>query len=203
MPAQTTILREFSLAIDLAKALRRLGDKRPIGRVDNSLWRSLTEGKEKLLSMVRPAAVYGILDYEETNRNPIFDHARKVALAVCTAGPEVEREIGRLFQEDEILKALVLDALASEVVKEVVWQTDGEIVRLALASGLWPSKRFSPGYRGWDLNEQRFVFEKIPAGEIGVTLTASSMMVPRKSLSFRVNFYPERSLTTRCLPDPR
>jgi hypothetical protein len=203
MPVEATILREFELAIDLAKALHRLGDKRPLDRVDSSLQRSLAEGKDKLLSIIRPAAVYVILDYEETNRNPIFDGARKVALAVCTAGSEVEREIGRLFQEDEILKALVLDALASEVVKEVVWQTDEQIVRLAFASGLWPSKRFSPGYRGWDLHEQRFVFEKVPAGEIGVTLTASSMMVPRKSLSFRVNFYPERSLTTRRFSEPR
>ena len=201
MPTEIKTVRNFPLTIDLAKALHRLGDKRPFRMIDDSLKKSLAEGKEKLFSLLRPAAIYGILDYEETNRHPIFDRARKVALAVCTAGPEVEKEIGRLFQNDDILKGLILDALASEAVKEVVWETERLIVERALALGLWPSKRFSPGYRGWDLKEQRFVFEKIPAGEIGVSLTESFMMVPRKSLSLRINFYPDRGLTTRWFPD--
>jgi hypothetical protein len=193
------IIKDFSLTIDLSKAFHRLGDKRPYHRIDGSLKRSLAEGREKLFSLLRPAAIYRILDYEETNRHPVFAEARKVALAVSTVGLEAEKEIGRLFRKDEILKALILDALASEAVKEVVWETERVIVGEALVLGLWPSKRFSPGYKGWDLEEQRFVFNKIPAGKIGVTLTESCMMIPRKSLSLRINFYSERSLTTRRL----
>jgi hypothetical protein len=195
------IIKDFPLTIDLSKAFHRLGDKRPYHRIDDSLKRALAEGKEKLFPLLRPTAIYGILDYEETNRHPVFAEARKVALAVSTVGMEVEKEIGRLFQNDEILKALILDALGSEAVKEVVWETERLIVGEALALGLWPSKRFSPGYKGWDLKEQRFVFEKIPAGEIGVTLNESCMMIPRKSLSLRINFYPDRDMTTRPLPD--
>lgn len=201
MPSEIQIVKDFTFVIDLQKALNRLGDKRPYHKTDDSLKKSLAEGKEKLLSLVRPAAAYGILDYEETNGHPIFDKAKKVALAVCTIGPEVERDINGLFQKDEVLKALILDSLASEAVKEVVWETERLIVERALALRLWPSKRFSPGYRGWDLKEQQFVFDKIPAVEIGVSLTESFMMVPRKSLSMRINFYPDRALTTRWLPD--
>jgi len=64
--------------------------------------------------------------------------------------------------------------------------------------GLWPSKRFSPGYKKWKLDEQRFIFDILPAQDIGVRLHQESwMMIPRKSVSFRLNFYPDKSLTTR------
>jgi len=35
---------------------------------------------------------------------------------------------------------------------------------------------------------------------IGVKLNDSCMMIPRKSNSFRINFYADRTLTTRRLP---
>jgi cobalamin-dependent methionine synthase I len=65
--------------------------------------------------------------------------------------------------------------------------------------GLWPSKRYAPGYRGWHLSDQAFLFRMVGADAIGVRLTDSFMMVPRKSYSFRINFYREKRLTTRKL----
>lgn len=197
MASEITVIRDFGFVLDARKVLNRLGEKRPDHKIDAALRRTLEEEKERLLSLLQPASIYLILNDDETNRHAIFDRAVKVALAVCTIGRETERETARLFQDQEVLRALILDSLASEAVKEVVWRTEDQIVRDALSLGLWPSKRFSPGYRGWDLREQRFVFEKVPADKIGVTLTESMMMVPRKTLSFRINLYSDRRLTTR------
>jgi len=64
------------------------------------------------------------------------------------------------------------------------------------ALGLWPGKRFAPGYKGWDVSGQKLIFSVLPAAEIGVRLTESFMMIPRKSYSFRINYFKNQALTT-------
>jgi len=45
-------------------------------------------------------------------------------------------------------------------------------------------KRFSPGYRGWHVHEQRKLFLLLkPEDKIGVTLTEGDLMIPEKSTS--------------------
>ena len=79
----------------------------------------------------------------------------------------------------------------------IAMQADRIIAQAARDMGLWPSKRFSAGYGIWDIREQAYVFSMLPAEEIGVRLTDTFMMVPRKSVSFRINFYLNREQTTR------
>jgi hypothetical protein len=76
-------------------------------------------------------------------------------------------------------------------------QSDQILAEKAREMNLWPSKRFSPGYAKWDIKEQRFIFRILSAADIVVRLTESCMMVPRKSISFRINFYKEQKLSTR------
>jgi len=98
---------------------------------------------------------------------------------------------------NEMTRALILDALGSEAAEEVAIQSDRTLAEKAREMNLWPSKRFSPGYGKWDVKEQRFIFRLLPAADIEVRLTESCMMVPRKSVSFRINFYKDQKLTTR------
>jgi hypothetical protein len=101
------------------------------------------------------------------------------------------------MKNDKLMKGLVLDAIGSEAVEQVARQTDTILCKKAQDMDLWPSKRFSPGYKAWDIEEQRYVFRVIPGEDIGVTLNKSCMMIPRKSVSFRINFYETRELSTR------
>jgi len=54
----------------------------------------------------------------------------------------------------------------------------------AIEQGFKTSRHFSPGYRGWNISQQKIIFEIIPAEDIGVILTKGYMMLPRKSLSW-------------------
>ncbi len=97
-----------------------------------------------------------------------------------------------------MIRSLILDALASEAAEEVARHSDQILAQKARELDLWPSKRFSPGYKLWPLTEQKFIFSLLPGEEIGVKLNPISwMMVPRKSISFRTNFYIDKNLTTR------
>ncbi len=101
------------------------------------------------------------------------------------------------MSENEMLRALILDSLGSEAAEEMAIQSDRILTEKAREMNLWPSKRFSPGYGKWDIQEQRYVFSVLPAESIGVRLTESCMMIPRKSVSFRINFYKDKKLSTR------
>lgn len=170
--------------------------KKPL---DGSLKKLIEEEKKKLDDLLHPASIYTILEYNETNKHPIFQNASKVALCICTIGPELEEECKDLTKENELLRGLILDAYGSEAVEEVASQSDKMIAEEAIKMNLWPSKRFSPGYGDWELKEQKFIFRILPAGEIGVILNESCMMIPRKSISFRINFYQKKEFTTRSI----
>jgi len=101
------------------------------------------------------------------------------------------------MKKNEMLRGLVVDALGSEAAEEAAEQVDKILCKEARKMDLWPSRRFSPGYKNWDIKEQKYIFQILPVEDIGVTLTKSYMMVPRKSVSFRINFYRDKELSKR------
>lgn len=190
-------IKGFKIDFDEKRILRLIGYRRGFQKVKEPVEGLIREEKRTFGRLLQPEAIYAIIDYEKTNKHPIFKDAAKVALCVCTIGPKLEKEVHALTKKNEMLRALILDALGSEAVEEVAVQSDKLLAEKAREMNLWPSKRFSPGYGKWDIKEQRFIFSILPAEQIGVTLKESCMMVPRKSVSFRINFYREKILSTR------
>lgn len=197
MEKQIQILESFAIAIPTQKICVRIGYRTSSDRINPSVIELIEEAKTRSEELLNPRAIFRILDYSETNRHPIFTHAKKVALCICTIGPQIESESAKLMRSDELMKALILDAIGSELVEQVARQTDKILCEKALDMDLWPSKRFSPGYKLWNIEEQRYIFRMIPGENIGVTLNESCMMIPRKSVSFRINFYKTKELSTR------
>ena len=198
MPATTGRITRFHIDIEERRIFRLIGYKKRNMDIDKSMRELIRDEKNKLHRLLRPASIYRILDYEETDRHPIFEKARKVALCLCTIGSQLEEETTRLMEQNELVRALILDAFGSEAVEEVAIQSDRFLAKKAREMDLWPSKRFSPGYGIWDIKEQRFIFSALPAHEIGVRLNPESfMMIPRKSISFRLNFYGDPNLSKR------
>ncbi len=186
---------DFKIELQEKRISKLMGYQQKIEK--RSLTQLITEEKKKLGHLLKPVSLYTIIDYEETNKHPVFNDAEKVALCVCTIGPGLEKEVEDLTKKNDLLKALILDSMGSEAVEEVAVQSDKIIAREAIKMNLWPSKRFSPGYGEWDLKGQKFIFKMLPAQKIGVELNESFMMIPRKSVSFRINFYQDPKLTTR------
>jgi cobalamin-dependent methionine synthase-like protein len=109
-----------------------------------------------------------------------------VTAAVCTIGPGLEERVAELSSSGRAAKAMILDAIGSAAVEEVVDRLNGEICERALGRGGQPGPRRSPGYGGWKLSEQALLFDALEPADIGVELTQSFMMIPRKSVSFVV-----------------
>ncbi len=190
-------IENFTVEFDEKRILRLIGYKKRSTEIKEPIKSLITEEKKKLCYLLHPASIYTIVGYDETNKHLVFKDAEKVAICICTIGPELEQEVKELMEKNEMTRGLILDALGSEAAEEVAIQSDRILAENAREMNLWPSKRFSPGYGKWDIKEQRFIFRMLPAADIGVRLTESCMMVPRKSVSFRINFYKEQKLSTR------
>jgi len=190
-------LVDLPIHIPEKRILHRLGYKGRSAPVSPGVTEMIKEQEARLDSLLRPAALYRILDYQDTDRHPVFVDAEKVALCICTIGEDLEKSSADMIRDNEMLKGFILDSFGSEAAEAAAIQADRVIAQAARDMDLWPSKRFSPGYGIWDIRKQSYVFKLLPAQEIGVRLTDTFMMVPRKSVSFRINFYRNREQTTR------
>lgn len=171
------------------KVLLRLGYRKGAAGAPRPLRALVGEETRRALDLLRPGVVAVILEKDELPGLPVFRGAEKAALCVCTIGPDLEETVARLSAEGDLLRGLVLDWLGSEAVTNISRQAGRWLAGMARAEGLLPGKMFAPGYKGWDVTGQEFIFAAVPVSAIGVRLTPSSMMVPRKSYSFRINFH--------------
>jgi hypothetical protein len=198
--SEQILLTDFAFRWDENHILIRVGSRNGRASASPVLLRMIEEIEPEVRSLLSPRAVYTILPHRETNGHRIFDKAVQVALGISTIGPALEDEVERQFRDGDMLRGLLLDAFGTAAIVQIFKTVERRIVAEALGRGLWPGRRFSPGYRGWPLEEQRFVFSRVDATAAGVRLNESCMMIPRKSNSFRINLFADRTLTTRRLP---
>jgi hypothetical protein len=115
-----------------------------------------------------------------------LEGAGTIVTVVCTIGPLLERRVSALLESDPLL-ALALDGLGSAACERLAGILCGEIEQQAANHGMRVTGPLAPGMIGWPLLEaQRQVFSLVDAAPLGVVLTSSGQMIPRKSLSFVV-----------------
>ena len=113
----------------------------------------------------------------------LLEKCDKVAVFVLTIGSHLEEMVGQLSDKGLILQATVLDAVGSVAVEklaEFVWDRIGA---LASYRGQYISRRFSPGYCDWHVEQQKMLFQLMDGDTAGVQLTEGCLMLPRKSIS--------------------
>jgi hypothetical protein len=106
----------------------------------------------------------------------------------ATLGPKLESKVKSLFDEGKAAEGYILDTAGSIAVTqagELLWD---RIRRDAASKGFLRGMRRTPGCTGIGMETQQWIFEKIADPELGITLTESWMMAPRKSLSFLARF---------------
>jgi len=147
-------LTEFPFCWDENYVLIRVGSKNGRASASPVILRMLAEVGPEARALVAPQAVYTVIPHRETNGHRIFDKAAEVALGVGTIGPALEEEVERQFRDGDMLRGLMLDAFGTAAIVQIFKTVERRIVTEALGRGLWPSRRFCPGYRGWPLEEQ-------------------------------------------------
>ena len=117
--------------------------------------------------------------------------ATRIVATVATLGPRLETEVSRLMDADPLL-ALALDGYGTAALNDMVHNVCGRFRDEALSAGERTTPPLSPGMDGWPLAQgQRELFSVVDASAIGVALTESSLMLPRKSISVVVGIGAE------------
>lgn len=186
------IVEGFDVAVDPAEVRRFLGTKgrgKPApGERYGELLKEMLDVGAKLIA---PRGIYVYAAGRELPGSSTFEHLDRMAFCVCTIGPALEAEVTRLTEKDELLRAVVLDSIGSVAAEAVAGYIDERIGEEAAREGLKTSCRGSPGYGDWDVREQASIFTLLSAGRIGVRLSESFMMIPRKSISFAMHVAKE------------
>lgn len=116
--------------------------------------------------------------------------AGRVALFACTLGAAADRQLRRLGVSDP-LGQLIFDAACTDLVEWGADRACEEIAAQAAREGLVAGERFSPGYADLPIEVQPAFLEVLQAPKcLGLTASASNLLVPTKSVTCVVGLYP-------------
>ena len=127
----------------------------------------------------------------------IFPEARELAVMLCTIGPKLEEQVMEYSSDGETLRGMILDGIGSSAVDKLVSEVLRLIATEASSRGYDISSPINPGMPGFPLIEQWNLLGLTRADEIGVSLTASGVLVPRKSTSMIIGIGPQMTRWTQ------
>lgn len=207
------VLRDIRLDLKKNEVLRREGF-RGYAKARSEIDRLVTEllASTARARLLEPATAYEI--YPVTGMEPdrvllegdaavsgslvpsTFPEAKELAAAVCTIGPGLEKQVTEYSRAGETLRATLLDGIGSAAVDILAQEACRFISGEAAKRGLQGSSPVNPGMPGLPITEQWHLLELAHAGDIGLSLTSSGVMVPRKSTSLLIAIGPEMKTWT-------
>ncbi|MDY0082298.1 MAG: vitamin B12 dependent-methionine synthase activation domain-containing protein [Ignavibacteriaceae bacterium] len=102
---------------------------------------------------------------------------------VATLGDVFEELLNSFKSNNDYLEMFLSDKIASEIVEAAADKLELIIEENLKTESLKMTNRYSPGYCGWNVSEQKKFFSLLPKSFCGVTLSDSAMMIPIKSVS--------------------
>lgn len=157
--------------------------------------------------LVQPKGIWQLYDYnQEASRIEApfpylltgakiiayLKEAKKTAVLAVTIGEALENSISEHFAKGNYTYALLLDAAGTTAVEMAADQLSKAVEQQANKMGFTTLARFSPGYGDWEITEQPQVL-KLAAGQtVGIEVTDSCMLLPRKSVTAVIGFIPFR-----------
>ena len=183
-------------SLDHQKILRAMNISRgmdPDGQ-DPELYSQLEEQilrcESEVLRCLDPRAVCRVLPVSEISPllagkdiRRLLDGCDEAVLVALTLGAALER---RLMKEEvtDISNAFLMDVCASQAAEEAADLYERRLSEEVRLAGKYLTNRYSPGYGDLPLEVQKPLLEYLNAGRaIGLTLTATNLMVPRKSVT--------------------
>lgn len=198
------IIKDVKLKIDEEEVLRYQGcHNNKLKKVNKTVMKITREEIKRGYNLFEPKGIYspvkikqisfsdgrvdlknGFSLYFSNSIINLLKGTNYLVLGVITIGSSLENKVSEFFTQEEYPRAIALDAVGTVAVESLSRYIKNLICQEAKEQYFKTTRYFNPGYGGWDINQQENIFEIIPADKIGVKLTESYMMVPKKSLSW-------------------
>ena len=194
------ILRNLKIELSTDQVLRRQGMGGKVrSEIDPRIYEMTAELMGDLGDLLKPAMAYelhqvagiqpmGLILADGTRiRGSLLPstlpNCMELAVFVCTIGPDLEERVTEYSAGGKLLRATMLDGIGSAAVDSLVHKACQIAQEEAKPHGYGISGAIFPGTKGFPLAEQPTILGLAHGDEIGVELTSSAMMIPRKSTS--------------------
>ena len=194
------VICDIPLSLETKEVLRRQGiGKNLMPRAEMTALLQELLASVSDLHLLEPAIAYELCPVTEIRHDRVclkngtvlygqllpslLSSARELVVVLCTIGSKLENKVADYFDENEPLRGLLLDGIGSAAVDLLTQEVCKLMMHEALSRGYQASSPVNPGMPGFPISQQWQLFELVPASEIGVSLTSSGMIVPRKSTS--------------------
>lgn len=111
----------------------------------------------------------------------LLKNSERFIFFAATASMEYQEIHNRLADSDDALTLFVWDSMGS-----CIAEATGDLMEKFVEASLPDiphTNRFSPGYCGWHVSEQKLLFSLLPPDVCGIRLNDSALMYPIKSIS--------------------
>lgn len=155
------------------------------GIPDDRLTMMLDEAEQMIKSAAIPKATYRLVPIDDFNLigvsiNKHLEDCQSVAVMAVTLGAGIDMLLRRV-QVTDMAMAVAIDTGASVLVEQYC---DSYEKMIGAEIEGHTTSRFSPGYGDYPVTEQGSVIKLLDAPKrIGLNVTSSSLMVPRKSVT--------------------
>ncbi len=210
------VIRDISLSLDYDEAmLRRQGLGEP-SKVRPEIKKVITEllaevGKGGLLEPAVAYEYYPItaidadrisLEGGKAIEGPLlpatFPEAKELIVLIATIGPKLEKQVTEYTKGGGALRGMVLDGIGTAAVDRLIPQALELIAAEVASRGYEISSPVNPGMPGFPMTEQWNLLELAPTKEIGVSLSSSGVLIPRKSTSMVIGIGPKMTRWTQA-----
>ncbi len=205
------IVTDLPVEINLEALLKLSGytEKRPAPkRLVDAAQKMIDRGR----ALSRPRAVYEVYEVADEQGGKIklgggtftgkilhtvLAGSELAAAYAATLGDELDAESRRLGSEGDVLSSVLLDTVGSLILANASVSFVGRLYDTeARPRGYAVTAPFGPGQCKWDLTEQRVLFDLIKPESIGIALSDSCLMIPKKSVSGVLGFGPKERIFT-------
>jgi len=194
-------LKSEHISIDKKEVLRYLQYKSDI--IDEETDRLINECIIELKDLSELKYVYRIFNISNDNASisfedeiiikskdlsKLFKNSNKVALMGATLGLAVENRI-RYYSLSNLSKGIIFDACATTYIEALCDYVENEIRIIANKEGTNITFRFSAGYGDVSIHHQQKIINSLNAAKlIGLNVSESSILIPRKSVTAFIGF---------------
>lgn len=127
---------------------------------------------------------------ESESLSQMLTGCKEILFIGATTGNRIMEAIQKESGTDQLSKAVVFDATASEVVDEALgWIISFFDYELRRENKSLTSRRFSAGYGDFSLENQKILYNILNLERFGVKLTKTYMLIPEKSVTAVVGIH--------------
>ena len=192
--SEKNVLRE--LRIPILKSLKELPERHLADYIKKAIDAAYTlvdgKGIYRTFKIEKSTSEKAIIAQSDTlfhgkNMAKLLQNCAYVTLMASTIGPALETRVEEMKTERPA-DAFYLETVGGWMADYMAEQVDKRIEAEIIKSGYARTMRYSPGYGDWDVTCQGEMMRLTQAHRIGISLTESSIMIPRKSVSAAIGW---------------